>query len=105
MDLSQPLDLPCGAQLPNRLVKAAMSEQLARPGGRPGRGLQRLYKRWGRGGAGLLISGNVMVDPTHLESHNNVILTGQSDVEPFRRWAQTGGDVPLWLQLNHPGRQ
>ena len=33
--VAQPLTLPCGAVLPNRLAKAAMTEGLASPAGVP----------------------------------------------------------------------
>ena len=41
--LAQPLSLPCGAVIPNRLAKAAMTEGLATPGGVPTPELERLY--------------------------------------------------------------
>ena len=65
--LATPLTLPCGAVVPNRLVKAAMTEGLATPGGVPTGDLNRLYALWSDGGAGLLLSGNVLVDRNHLE--------------------------------------
>src|SRR5689334_16058587 len=60
--LFTPLTLPNGAIIPNRLAKAAMEETLADAGQLPGPRIQRLYRRWAEGGAGLLITGNVMVD-------------------------------------------
>ena len=60
--LEQPLTLPCGAVLKNRLAKSAMSETLGTPGNRVTPRLPRLYRTWTRGGTGLLITGNVMVD-------------------------------------------
>ena len=57
--LAQPLTLPCGARLPNRIAKAAMTEGLADPAGRPTAELERLYGLWSDGGAGLLLSGNI----------------------------------------------
>jgi 2,4-dienoyl-CoA reductase-like NADH-dependent reductase (Old Yellow Enzyme family) len=52
--LDSPLPLPSGAVLPNRFVKAAMSEVLADPNtGEPGEALARVYERWGKGGAGI----------------------------------------------------
>lgn len=38
--LSQPLQLPNGATLPNRMAKAAMTEGLADPRGYPGAALE-----------------------------------------------------------------
>ncbi|MGE3541199.1 MAG: NADH:flavin oxidoreductase/NADH oxidase family protein [Candidatus Tectimicrobiota bacterium] len=105
--LQQPLRLACGVTLPNRLAKAAMSEQLASLDHRPTPALLRLYERWGAGGAGLLITGNVMLDPTALVEPRNVVLTDARDLPLLRAWAgvsQASG-AQLWLQINHPGRQ
>ena len=44
--LSQSLRLPCGALLPNRLAKAAMTEGLATLDGKPTAELTRLYALW-----------------------------------------------------------
>ncbi len=108
--LAQPLPLPCGATLPNRLAKAAMTERLADGAGRPTARLERLYRAWSEGGAGLLITGNVIVDRNHLEAPGNVVLQGEQDSEAraaFSRWAaasQVGGNQ-VWMQLSHAGRQ
>ena len=51
--IANPLTLPCGQVLPNRLAKAAMTEGLADPRGRPTAELERLYAVWGAGGSGL----------------------------------------------------
>lgn len=37
----------------------------------------RLYEKWGRGGAGLLVSGNVLVDRWNLERGGNLAIVGQ----------------------------
>ncbi len=105
--LNDPLRLPCGATLPNRIAKAAMSEHLASPKQSPTRGLVRLYERWSAGGAGLLITGNVMIDRAHLEAVRNVAIAADSKIERFRDWAEAGTShgTQLWMQLNHPGRQ
>ena len=105
--LNQPLTLPCGATLPNRIAKAAMSEHLGSAKQLPTRGLARLYERWSAGGAGLLITGNVMVDEAHLEAVRNVAIKAGSDLHRFRDWAEAGTTHGnhLWMQLNHPGRQ
>ncbi|MGB5268296.1 MAG: hypothetical protein WBN30_17010, partial [Polyangiales bacterium] len=105
--LNDPLRLPCGATLPNRIAKAAMSEHLASPKQSPTRGLVRLYERWSAGGAGLLITGNVMIDRAHLEAVRNVAIAADSKIERFRDWAEAGTSHgnQLWMQLNHPGRQ
>lgn len=103
--LAEPLKLRCGAVLPNRLVKSALSEQLGDRRNAPTRKLYELYRTWARGGAGALITGNVMVDPAALGEPRNVAATSDADV--YRPWASAvdGTDTRLWVQLNHPGRQ
>ncbi len=108
--LDQPLTLPCGQILPNRLAKAAMTEGLADPAGHPTAELEQLYRVWGAGGAGLLLSGNVLIDGDHLERPGNVILDLPADAEmlaALERWtsAAKAGGARFWAQLSHGGRQ
>jgi len=107
MDLTTALELPCGARLRNRVVKAAMSEGLADRHDHATPGHCRLYENWARGGAGLLITGNVMVDRRYLERTGNVVLEDQSGMPALRAWAAAGtlGKTHLWMQISHPGRQ
>lgn len=100
--LAEPLKLRCGAVLPNRLVKSALSEQLGDRRNAPTRELAELYRTWARGGAGALITGNVMVDPSALGEPRNVALSPDPDV--YRPWARSveGTGTQLWVQLNHP---
>lgn len=107
MDLFTPLELPNGTALPNRLAKAAMEESLAGAGQLPDERIERLYRRWARGGAGLLITGNVMVDRRALTAPGTIVLDARSPLDPFRRWAEAGscGGGRVWMQINHPGRQ
>ena len=104
------LTLPCGAQIPNRLCKAAMTEGLASPQGEPTEALERLYGIWSDGGAGLLLSGNVQIDGDHLERPGNVIIDGEPSEAMQRalgRWAAAGtrGGNHFWAQISHAGRQ
>ncbi len=105
--LAAPITLPCGAVLPNRIMKPALSEGLAAPGGAPGGDLDRLYSRWADGEYGLIVTGNVMVDGRHLGEPGNVVLEDDHHQDDFRRWAKNAqnGGSPVWMQLNHPGRQ
>jgi 2,4-dienoyl-CoA reductase-like NADH-dependent reductase (Old Yellow Enzyme family) len=105
--LAAPLRLPCGAVLPNRLCKAAMGEGLADRQGGPSEALIRLYARWAQGGAGLLITGNVMVDANARGELRDVVLEDDRHMPALRRWAEasTRHGVPIWMQINHPGRQ
>ena len=59
---SQKVKLPCGTNLPNRFAKAAMTEGLATAEGIPTPELARLYGLWSDGGAGMLLSGNIIID-------------------------------------------
>ncbi|MGU7783164.1 NADH:flavin oxidoreductase/NADH oxidase family protein [Burkholderia sp. PU8-34] len=105
--LFTPLKLPNGGTLPNRIAKAAMEENLAAPGQLPGEALRRLYAAWGAGGAGLLITGNVMIDGRALTGPGGVVLERNTPLEPFRAWADTARrhGARVWMQINHPGRQ
>ncbi|MBJ7347563.1 MAG: NADH:flavin oxidoreductase/NADH oxidase family protein [Thermoleophilaceae bacterium] len=105
--LRQPLTLRCGQVLNNRVVKAAMSEQLGNVSNQPTDRLLSLYEQFGASGAGLLITGNVMIDRRQLAEPLNVVLEDNSALESFKRWAQVAkaGGAKAWLQLNHPGRQ
>lgn len=106
--LSESLTLPSGKVLKNRFGKAAMSENMADAGHIPGERYKNLYQTWARGGAGLLITGNVMVDRNALGEPHNVVLDDQySEFEKLRAWAEAGtiDGTQLVMQLNHPGKQ
>lgn len=108
--LHQPLTLPCGAVLPNRIAKAAMTEGLATPDGVPTPALERLYGLWSDGGAGMLLSGNIQVDADHLERPGNVVIDRPPDNamrQALAAWAAaaTRGGNHFWAQISHAGRQ
>lgn len=105
--LAAPLVLPCGAVLPNRICKSAMSEGLADVENHSTPRLETLYRRWAHSGAGLLLSGNVQVDRIHLERPGNIVLDDDSGMEQLKALAKsgTGGGAHFWLQLSHTGRQ
>ncbi|PWB35188.1 2,4-dienoyl-CoA reductase [Pseudomonas sp. SDI] len=107
MNVFAPLTLPNGSHIPNRLAKAAMEENMADAEQAPSAPLLRLYQAWADGGAGLLISGNVMIDRRAMTGPGGVVLEDERQLAKFRRWAQTGrsGGGQFWLQINHPGRQ
>jgi 2,4-dienoyl-CoA reductase-like NADH-dependent reductase (Old Yellow Enzyme family) len=73
----------------------------------PDERLVSLYRCWGDGGAGLLITGNVMVHAEALTGPGGIVLDDRAPLEPFERWAQTGkaGGAAMWMQVSHPGRQ
>src|SRR5258708_32672184 len=105
--LSQPLTLRSGITLPNRIAKAATSEHLADRRGAPTNQLNTAYRTLAHSGAGLLISGNVMVDGAALEAPRNVVIEDDRHRAHLRRWAAVteGTDAKFILQLSHPGRQ
>ncbi len=109
-ELALPLTLPCGAKLKNRIAKAAMTEGMATPDGRPTTELDRLYGLWSDGGAGLLIGGNLVIDRDHLERPGNVVIDRAPDADMMARltrWAgaATRGGNHFWAQISHSGRQ
>lgn len=107
MKLFEALQLPNGSSLPNRIAKAAMEENMADADHAPSEALMRLYQAWADGGAGLLITGNVMVDRRAMTGPGGVVLEDAAQLERFQRWARIGrgGGAQFWLQINHPGRQ
>ena len=110
LTIANSLTLPCGAVLPNRLAKAAMTEGLADPQGRATAELARLYGLWAEGGAGLLITGNVQIDRDHLERPGNVIIMGPQDEAACAGLsamasAGTRAGGHIWMQISHAGRQ
>jgi hypothetical protein len=84
--LVQPLALPCGVTLSNRLCKAAMSEGMADVNNNATLRLEALYRRWAVSGAGLLFSGNIQVDPDHLERPLNVVIHDEAARNSLRGW-------------------
>src|SRR5271166_5764178 len=105
--LSKPLTLRSGITLANRLAKAATSEHLADRRGAPTNQLITAYRALAHSGAGLLISGNVMVDGAALEAPRNVVIEDGRHRAQLCRWAAVteGTDAKFNLQLSHPGRQ
>ncbi|WP_199699132.1 NADH:flavin oxidoreductase/NADH oxidase family protein [Oleomonas cavernae] len=105
--LAQPLRLPNGSTIRNRLAKAAMSETLASYANRPTPKLIGLYRRWASSGIGLLITGNVMIDRRALGEPSNVALEDEADLPMLQQWARAATDqgAAIWIQLNHPGKQ
>lgn len=108
--IKDPLTLPCGATISNRLCKAAMTEGLATAAGVPTPALDQLYEVWSNGGAGLLLSGNIQIDADHLERPGNVIVDRDPDPDTRNaliRFARAGTRAGnhFWGQISHAGRQ
>lgn len=108
--IGTPLRLPCGAVLKNRLAKAAMTEGVADAYNRATPRHETLYSRWARGGAGLLLTGNVQVDRRYLERAGNVVIDDAGDDAGLQGLAAmaaaaANNGTHLWMQLSHAGRQ
>lgn len=108
--ITLPLTLPCGVTLPNRIVKAAMTEGLADPQNRATKAHAELYARWAKGGSGVLLTGNVQVHPDYLERPGNIVIAGPQSEEQLASLramasAATDNGADIWMQVSHAGRQ
>ena len=105
--LNQPLSLPNGTVIVNRLAKAATSETLATYSNNATQDLVRLYQRWAASGIGMIITGNIMIDRRALGEPGNVVIEDERDLAVLQQWADgvTTQGSQLWAQLNHPGKQ
>ena len=103
--LFQPLELPCGAILKNRIAKSAMSDSLGDGRGDPTDAQIRLYERWAEGGLAVSIVGEVQGNLHSAEKPGNLVLGPASDPARFRALARAGSvnGAQLWLQLGHAG--
>lgn len=103
--LFEPLTLPCGVTLKNRIAKSAMSDSLGDGTGHPTAEQLRLYRRWATGGVAVSIIGEVQGSAAYAEKPGNLVLDEWSDLGRFRELARQGGEngTGLWLQLGHAG--
>ena len=103
--LFEPLVLPCGVTLKNRIAKSAMSDSLGDGTGHPTAAQIRLYERWAEGGVGLSVVGEVQGDPDFAEKPGNLVLDRHADLDRFRDLARRGAahGAHLWPQLGHAG--
>lgn len=118
--LGEPLKFEfSGKVAKNRFLKAAMTERLSswdpvniEKRGVPSKELVNLYRRWGEGDYGLLLTGNVMIEYDHLEAPGNPIIPRGAPFEGERfegfrdlaTAAKKEGSL-IVAQLSHPGRQ
>jgi 2,4-dienoyl-CoA reductase-like NADH-dependent reductase (Old Yellow Enzyme family) len=103
--LFQPLELPCGTILKNRIGKSAKSDSLGDGCGNPTDAQIRLYERWAEGGLAVSIIGEVQGNPNFAEKPGNLVLGPGAELDRFALLAQRGAvnDAQLWLQLGHAG--
>lgn len=105
--LQSPFKLPCGSVLKNRLVKSAITERVSNKDLEPNDQHIRLYKKWAETGAGLIITGNVMIDSIHMESSGNVYAGDEKIIPKMKVWANAAkkDENHVWVQISHAGRQ
>lgn len=103
--LAQPLDLPCGVRLKNRMVKSAMSDSLGDGAGNPTEAQMRLYERWAEGGVALSLIGEVQTTPHYPEKPGNLVLLPDADLSALQKLAKRGSanGAHIWPQLGHAG--
>ncbi len=103
--LAQPLDLPCGARLKNRLIKSAMSDSLGDGAGNATQAQIRLYERWAEGGAALSLIGEAQTTPHYAEKPGNLVLVPDADLPILQELAKRGSanGAHIWPQLGHAG--
>ncbi|KAI1212142.1 NADH:flavin oxidoreductase/NADH oxidase [Annulohypoxylon truncatum] len=103
----------------NRFMKAAMTERLSTwdpkdflKRGIPTKELINVYKRWGEGGYGVILTGNTMLEYDQLEAAGNPIIPRDAPFsgERFQRFADLASQAKahgslIISQLSHPGRQ
>lgn len=108
-----------GRTAKNRFLKAAMTERLSswdakdfKKRGIPSENLVNVYKRWGEGGFGQILSGNIMIEYDQLEAAGNPIVPREAEFsgERFDAFkdvaaaAKAHGSLFVG-QVSHPGRQ
>jgi len=103
--LFEPLKLPCGVTLKNRIAKSAMSDSLGDGTGHPTAEQNRLYQRWAAGGLALSIIGEVQGNAGFAEKPGNLVLNEASNLDRFQELAGQGSEngTKLWMQLGHAG--
>lgn len=105
--LFTPIILPNGTTIKNSFFKSAMSEGMGTRDFQPKKNIATLYKRWAEGGTGLIITGNIMVDPKGTAEPGNIVFDKNSNMEILKDWAKQGQQhgAKVMVQLNHPGKQ
>ena len=105
--LFTPITLSNGTTIKNRFFKSAMSEGMGTRDFQPKKNIATLYKRWAEGGTGLIITGNIMVDPKGTAEPGNIVFDKNSNMEILKNWAKQGQQhgAKVMVQLNHPGKQ
>lgn len=118
--LGEPLKFEfSGKTAKNRFLKVSMTERLStwdakvfEKRGVPTKELINVYRRWGEGGYGVILTGNTMIEYDQLEAAGNPIIPHDAPFsgERFERFKELAtvskahGSL-LMCQVSHPGRQ
>ncbi len=89
--INDSLTLPCGQVIKNRVCKAAMTERIALGNNFTNEKHIELYKMWGAGEIGILLTGNVQVHRDNLEGPANVAIeedTYKEQMPMLKKWAE-----------------
>ncbi|KAI0868723.1 NADH:flavin oxidoreductase/NADH oxidase [Hypoxylon argillaceum] len=110
--INDALTLGSGLTLPNRLVKAAMAEDMANSDDLlPNASHVALYTEWAKAGFGMVITGNVQVDQRYLGGPRDIAFSrdvpAEKQLQAWKTWAAACNisNSPTIVQINHPGRQ
>ncbi|UZP36421.1 hypothetical protein NXS19_004237 [Fusarium pseudograminearum] len=110
--LSKPLQLQYGLTLPNRLIKAALAEEIADGQNLPTTAqMEHTYGAWADGGWGMVMMGNVQVDNKYLGGFGDCSISTdlpeEKVLEAYKHFVGIcrKNGVPMLMQINHPGRQ
>jgi 2,4-dienoyl-CoA reductase-like NADH-dependent reductase (Old Yellow Enzyme family) len=118
--LGKPLDFAFSKKTAqNRFLKGAMTERLSswdaknlEARGVPSKNLINVYRRWGEGEFGVILTGNIMVEYDHLEAAGNPIIPRGApyDGERFEGFKELATQSKkhgslIVGQVSHPGRQ
>ncbi|KAK7192620.1 hypothetical protein DPSP01_006561 [Paraphaeosphaeria sporulosa] len=103
----------------NRFLKGAMTERLSswdlknlEARGVPSKNLINVYRRWGEGEFGVILTGNIMIEYDHLEAAGNPIIPRGApyEGERFEGFKELAAESKkhgslIIGQVSHPGRQ
>lgn len=105
--LFEPLTLPNGNIISNRIAKASMEENMADYNHNPSKKIFKLYENWAKGGVGLILTGNVMIDAHAMTGPAGIVLENDKYLDIFRNLSRmiNSNNSKIWMQINHPGRQ
>ncbi|RCN39959.1 oxidoreductase, FAD/FMN-binding protein [Ancylostoma caninum] len=89
--LGEKLTFRNGRTAQNRFLKAALTERISSwdpkdhtKRGIPSRRIINLYDKWGHGKFGMILTGNICIDPWNLEAAGNVIFSKENDCPELR---------------------